>query len=76
MKSSLIYFELFYFQTGLAFGRDLDDHVETEPLEKISMEHLILPFVVLGAGTLVAGFVFLCEIGFFRMSMSQIQNSV
>ena len=37
---------------------------ESEPLDKINLEHSIIPFLILGAGCFVALIVFLLEIIF------------
>ena len=44
------------------FGEWSKDKPESEPLEKIKLKHLILPFLILGAGCSVALLVFLLEI--------------
>ena len=39
-----------------------DEMPKVEPLEKIRLAHLILPFIFLGIGTTVAVLVFVCEL--------------
>ena len=49
-------------QAGLTFRPEEDPKPEDEPLEKIRLEHLIFPFIILGVGTAVAHLVFVCEL--------------
>ena len=43
------------------FEADSKEMPESEPLEKIKLKHLIIPFLILGAGCSVALIVFLLE---------------
>ena len=53
---------MFLIQAGLIFRPKSDPKPKDEPLEKIRLEHLILPFILLGVGTIVAVLVFVCEL--------------
>ena len=43
------------------FYTDEKEKKESEPLEKIQLKHLIIPFIILGVGWFVALVVFLIE---------------
>ena len=43
------------------FNTDYKEKKESTPLEKVQLKHLIIAFVILGVGCLVALFVFLIE---------------
>ena len=44
------------------FGYEENETKETKPLEKVQLKHLIIAFIILGVGCLVASFIFLIEI--------------
>ena len=50
---------------------------EDEPLEKIKIEHLMIPFVILGVGTIISLFVFFGElyVGKLKTSKLAVENS-
>ena len=50
---------------------------EDEPLEKIQIEHVMIPFVILGVGTIISLFVFFGElyVGKFETSKLAVQNN-
>ena len=52
---------LFFVQAGLMFEKYYKEKKESEPLEKIQLKHLIIAFIILGVGCLVALFVFMIE---------------
>ena len=54
--------KMFLIQTGLIFPRDPEFTPEERPLEKINLEHLIFPYIILGVGTTAAILVFTFEI--------------
>ena len=43
------------------FSADQKEKKESEPLEKVQLKHLIIAFIILGAGCFVALIVFLLE---------------
>ena len=51
-------------QAGLIFNKYEHPPAEEGPLEKIQLEHLILPFIILIVGLTSAVFVFALEVGF------------
>ena len=50
------------YKAGLSFKYPQPEFAEEEPLEKIQLKHLILPYVLLGVGSLTALLVFVSEI--------------
>jgi len=60
----LIFVFQFLFQAGLIFERDDERPPKKQPLQKIELKHLLLPFIILGFGLSLATLVFFCELLF------------
>ena len=60
----LIFLFQFSFQAGLILEHDDERPPKKQPLEKIELKHLLLPFIILGIGLSLATLVFLCELLF------------
>ena len=50
-----------FIKAGIMFREYPKDKAESEPLEKIKLKHLIIPFFILGVGCFVSLVVFLLE---------------
>ena len=48
-------------KAGIIFGKDYKEQKVSKPLEKIQLKHLIIAFLILGVGCVVALLVFMIE---------------